>query len=58
MMNNPIAPPRHSEAAFESVIEEHLLKNGYCHIQDTFDPAKRNASQSGVLGKSTLLTSP
>ena len=29
---------RHSEAAFETVIEAHLLKNGYVHVaRESFD---------------------
>ena len=32
--------PHHSEAAFESVIEAHLLANGYCSITSRFDRAR------------------
>lgn len=32
-----LSPSRHSEAAFESVIEEHLLANGYAHVTLPFD---------------------
>jgi len=36
----PTSPPRHGEAAFESVIEEHLLQNGYAPVAAVFDPAR------------------
>ncbi|HUN09098.1 MAG TPA: DEAD/DEAH box helicase family protein [Aggregatilineales bacterium] len=32
-----LQPARHSEAAFETVIEEHLLANGYVHVTPPFD---------------------
>jgi type I restriction enzyme, R subunit len=35
-----ISPPRHSEAAFESVIEAHFLANGYVKTMGKFDPAR------------------
>ena len=31
---------RHSEAAFESVIEAHLLDNGYVTLKSGFDPKR------------------
>lgn len=39
-MNPNLSPVRRSEAAFESVIEEHLLDHGYSQIQSAFDPAR------------------
>lgn len=32
--------PRHSEAAFETVIEAHLLAHGYTRITSGYDPAR------------------
>lgn len=32
-----LQPARHSEAAFETVVEDHLLANGYDHITPPFD---------------------
>jgi type I restriction enzyme, R subunit len=34
-----LTPAHHSETAFESVIEQHLLNHGYAKIQSVFDPA-------------------
>ena len=43
-------PPRINEAAFETVIESHLLKNGYSRIAEAgFDPARAIFPES-VLG--------
>ncbi len=39
-MNTPLPPVRHSEAAFEQVIETHLLDHGYCQVTSTFDPVR------------------
>ena len=39
-MSTYLTPARHSETAFETVIEDHLLKHGYHQIQDPFDPAR------------------
>ena len=39
-MTTHVAPSRHSEAAFESVIEQHLLDHGYVQIEGKFDPAR------------------
>src|SRR6266508_4091783 len=36
-MSIHLPPSRHSEAAFESVVEEHLLAHGYTKITSTFD---------------------
>ena len=36
-MSNKLNPSRHSETAFESVIENHLLQNGYISIKSKFD---------------------
>lgn len=36
-MNRKLTSARHSEAAFEDVIEEHLLQNGYIPILTDFD---------------------
>jgi type I restriction enzyme R subunit len=34
------APARHSESAFESVIEDHLLRHGYIPVKTKFDPER------------------
>jgi type I restriction enzyme, R subunit len=36
----PLSPARHSETAFESVVEQHLLEHGYLPATSTFDPAR------------------
>lgn len=36
-MKAQLTPTRHSETAFESVFEQHLLENGYYQIQSAFD---------------------
>jgi type I restriction enzyme R subunit len=36
-MTDSLSPARHSEAAFEMVIEAHLLANGYVHVTPSFD---------------------
>jgi type I restriction enzyme R subunit len=36
-MKPKLSPLRHSETAFETVIEDHLLENGYVHVMPTFD---------------------
>ncbi len=38
-MNTPIVAP-HTETAFETVIEQYLLKHGYLHIESNFDPTR------------------
>jgi type I restriction enzyme R subunit len=32
-----LLPARHVEAAFETVIEAHLLEHGYAHVRPPFD---------------------
>ncbi len=39
-MNSPLTPKRHSETAFESVIEQYLFDHGYQPIQGPFDPVR------------------
>ena len=39
-MNTTHTPSHHSEAAFESVIEQHLLDHGYIQVKSKFDPAR------------------
>ncbi len=39
-MNPNLNPAPHSEAAFESVIEQHLLNHGCVKIQSAFDPTR------------------
>jgi len=39
-MSTALAPARHSEAAFETVIEQHLLGHGYAQTVGTFDPSR------------------
>ncbi len=39
-MNSQLIPARHSEAAFESVIELHLLDHGYAPVESNFDSAR------------------
>lgn len=37
MSIKPLSPARHSEAAFETVIEAHLLAHGYAYVTPPFD---------------------
>ena len=39
-MNKNLPSARHSEAAFETTIEQHLLAQGYDQIISQFDPAR------------------
>jgi len=39
-MSTHLSPVCHSETAFEHVIEEHLLAQGYCRVNSPYDPAR------------------
>jgi len=39
-MSTHLPAARHSEAAFEATIEQHLLAQGYCQITSPFDPTR------------------
>lgn len=39
-MRTTLSPARHSEAAFEQVIEEHLLAQGYCRVNGPYEPVR------------------
>jgi type I restriction enzyme R subunit len=39
-MDPKLSPARHSETAFESVIEAYLLDQGYSQVQSAFDPGR------------------
>ena len=43
--------PRHSEAAFETVIDEHLLRHGYASVgRDGFDRERAIFSEAVLVG--------